>query len=222
MTNKVKPFYIRITDDITPQMVQDAFDKCVDAGAVADECIVNTNRKHSYQDAYDTHFNYFGVDDDNITVLYDNNDNYGIDAQEITLDQLDEWLGLKSKVDWCGNGLPPVGVECEWKGKRGGYWVPCVVVANNDKTVVVQNNGDYKHSEFEIIDLNYQELRKPETPEQKAERERIENGKAIYDLMSSIEMNHDIAGTPNTWAELRDEWQSVYIQLAESVGYRKQ
>lgn len=180
MTNKVKPFYIRITDDMTPQMVQDAFDKCVDAGAVAKESITHTDKKHRYVRDYDMHFNYFGVDDDNITALYDIHENYGDDTQEITLDQLDEWLGLESKTEWDGEGLPPVGVECEWigGGLNHGDWGLVVVRAyNGDCAWIEKLNNNSMHTV-----MNPAHFRKPETPEQKAERELYEAIEDGYNL----------------------------------------
>lgn len=188
MTNKVKPFFIRITDDMTPQIVQDAFDKCADAGAVAEECIAETNRKHSYQDSYDTYFNYFGVDDDNITVLYDNNDNYGIDAQEITLDQLDDWLGLESKAEWNGEGLPPVGVECE-KVFDGKSQIVTPLYYDDHKSGMVmfyyRESGKSVSSDYDWCLVENCTFRKPETPEQKAKRELCEAIQEAYNLAPS-------------------------------------
>lgn len=213
MTNKVKPFYIRITDDMTAQMVQDAFDKCVDAGAVANESIDDTKTRHKYFIAYLPSFDYFGVNEDFETYLNNGRCNYGAKTQEITLDQLDEYLGIDGgspkQVEWKN------GDECKYLNSPVKHYFIGANPLLESHCYIVSDDGYVNY-------VNVGDLSKPETPEQKAERERIENGKAIYDLMSSIEMNHDIAGTPNTWAELRDERQSVYIQLAESVGYRKQ
>ncbi|CAH9017248.1 putative coil containing protein [Vibrio phage 193E37-1] len=64
---------------------------------------------------------------------------------------------------------------------------------------------------------------KPETPEQKLARERIENGKAFYELMSEIEtsvMHPSKHGKPNDWEEMREEWQQVYILQAEKLSYK--
>lgn len=214
MTNKVKPFYIKITDDMTPQMVQDAFDKCVDAGAKSS----NNDETENFRD-----WGYFGVCGRDGTYLSDSHHGY-FDAQEITLGQLDKWLGLELEQEW------KAGDRVTIRNPEGfGTWDEAdkYLGANGTVMAVFTNTNGKKvaavsHDDNVCICWMLSMLSKPETPEQKAERERIENGKAIYDLMSSIEMNHDIAGIPNTWAELRDEWQSVYIQLAESVGYRKQ
>lgn len=206
MTNRVKPFYIRITDDMTPQMVQDAFDKCREFG------VKDTELRDSLDCNY---WVYFGVCGRDGLCYSDWSNSFHGGAQEITLDQLDEWLGLSDAVE-CRNGDSAYVENCthdeiKFIGLSGNNSVAVCECITSDRRVILDK--------FWVSDLLKE---KPETPEQKAERERVENGKAIYDLMSSIEMNHDIAGTPNTWAELRDEWQSVYIQLAKSVGYRKQ
>lgn len=108
------------------------------------------------------------------------------------------------------------GDECVISQKSKSKWlVVGVSPLAKTSTVCVSNTGELKS-------FHTDQLKKPETPQQRKDREQLENGKAIYDLMCSIELNHDIAGTPNTWAELRDEWQSVYIKLAEEVGYKKE
>lgn len=217
MTNKVKPFYIRITDDMTPQMVQDAFDKCVDAGAVAEECIAETDRKHGYQDECDTHYNHFGVDDDNVTVLYDNHENYGIDAKEITLDQLDEWLGLESKVEWDGNGLPPVGVECEVYGALGesSAWNKCKVFAIELGVVFISNGRSWTSRP-----ANEFKFRKPETPEQKAERERLE---AAYDLYCCAQQNKTLElDSFDVFIRDMDMRAQAWLAIVDKTNYRKQ
>lgn len=108
------------------------------------------------------------------------------------------------------------GDECVISQKSKSKWlVVGVSPLAKTSTVCVSNTGELKS-------FHTDQLKKPETPQQRKDRERLENGKAIYDLMCSIELNHDIAGTPNTWGELRDEWQSVYIKLAEEVGHRKE
>lgn len=173
MTNKVKPFFIRITDDMTPQMVQDAFDKCVDAGAVACEGVEFTDKKHKYQDAYDIRFNCFGVDVNSATMLYDNNENYGIDAQEITLDQIDRWLGLEVEKEWKN------GDECMVRGEK------LIYIGESIEADIhcVQELGSclYRNAHISVIE-------KPETPEQKAEREKKE---AIDDIKGTIDFFTD-------------------------------
>lgn len=130
-----------------------------------------------------------------------------IKINDAAKDQLDE--ALDKPIAWNGEGLPPVGVHCEWKGNRGGFWVPCFIIANNGVKVVAQNTGEYRTGEFEILDLTYHEFRKPETQEQRAERERedwIEC--AMNDIRSLSDCNKYVLR--NCLADLYD------------AGYRKQ
>lgn len=183
MTNKVKPFYIRITDDMTPQMVQDAFDKCVDAGAFPLEGASGATRKHKYKNKYSVTFCYFGVTSNNETHFGDRTNNSDYIGQEITLEQLDDWLGLEIEQEWNGEGLPPAGVECELKYKhaKNANWRKCKVFAYSSEhgsaAAVWHLDGEIWH--HHSINTSEYEFRKLETPEQKAERERSE---AAYDL----------------------------------------
>jgi hypothetical protein len=235
MTNKVKPFFIRITDDMTPQMVQDAFDKCVDAGATADECIADTNRKHSYQDSYHENFNYFGVSDYNETYLTDDHCNYGECAQEITLDQLDEWLGLDGEHGWDGEGLPPVGVECEILDINGNDVIGSGTIYHVDANkffVLSESLKNYpEESTINMFDgtINLyvmwvnngdKRFRKPETPEQKAERERLEAAYDLYLTRLSVGENY----LPYTYDEFLNEKMTRlgFLAIVDKTNYRKQ
>lgn len=191
MTNKVKPFYIRITDDMTPQMVQDAFDKCVDVGAAPFDCVIDCDARYRYQSEYELNFVCFGVDFDGETYLSDEHERYGRDAQEITLEQLDEWLGIKNEAEWDG--------EYCLQGQKDWYKYKSTYVASNGDMFAMclvphANNG----KPFEqYLNIDETEFRTIETPEQKAERERLEGikemaqtpkpcGFAIYDICEQL------------------------------------
>lgn len=177
---KVKPFYIRITDNMTLQMVQDAFDKCRKLGVkdteLCDSLVFN-------------HWVYFGVCGSDGLYYSDYHENFHGDAKEITLDQLDEWLGLEVEQEWNGEGLPPVGVECEYFHEPRGLWVKFVPLLITDiessPNKVPAIYGEWYHPsdcmwEPDLIDLfDKPKFRKTETPEQKVERERDENGEAM-------------------------------------------
>lgn len=168
MTNKVRPFYIKITEDMTPQMVQDAFDKCVDAGAIPKERVMGTKTKHSYSKAYSFNFKLFGVNVEKQTLLQDGNYPFGGPDKEITLDQLDEWLGLESKVEWKN------GDECIKDGAKYIYVSKHPLRDSSSICVHLENGLTYS--------LFTSSLSKPETPEQKAERELYEAIEEAYDL----------------------------------------
>ena len=207
MTNKVKPFFIRITDDMTPQMVQDAFDKCVDAGVSANDCIENATMKNCgwRYSGYIHDWKVFGVIESKGTWLGDDPRFMYSNAQEITLDQLDEWLGLEVKQEWNN------GDECVYNGRPN---LKCKFVAihpgNKQCAIIWEGGGDINLSCVSIDCLS-----KPETPEQKAERERLE---AIDSMFTELNLDEE--------RELNeDDRESIYwksCEVAYDAGYRKQ
>lgn len=164
MTNKVKPFFIRITDDITPQMVQDAFDKCNKLGAKSS----NNDEIENFRD-----WGYFGVCGRDGTYFSDSGGGF-YDAQEITLDQLDEWLGLEVEqevVEWKN------GDECVISTKSKSKWfVVGINPLTKTSTICISNEGEFKS-------FHTHQLKKPETPEQKAEREKMEEAEEMIQCL---------------------------------------
>ena len=79
---KFKPFYIKC-EDVSRAQQQKVFDKAVKCGAYVVEST----------DSYSCTFNFFGVNDDTCTFYHDLSESFG-NAVEITLDQVDEHLGL--------------------------------------------------------------------------------------------------------------------------------
>lgn len=90
---------------------------------------------------------------------------------------------MDERVEWDGEGLPPVGEVCELKYKHAtnANWRKCKVFAYSndygDAAAVWHLDGDtwYHHS----INISEYEFRKPETQQQREERERLE---AAFDL----------------------------------------
>ncbi|AZF88600.1 hypothetical protein [Vibrio phage P23] len=192
MTNKVKPFFIRITDDMTPQMVQDAFDKCVDAGVVANDCIEQAKKKNVGWHYFGSikSWKMFGVCERDGTYLSDGENGFEGNPKEITLDQLDEWLGLEVEQEW-KNGDSCIFGSSDMSGVYIAY-------DKYNSGHVIYSCGEY----FYVLDGDFQ---KPETPEQKAERERLE---AIKEM----------AQTPNPCGfAIYDICEQLY-----DAGYRKQ
>lgn len=104
---------------------------------------------------------------------------------------------------------------------------PCVFIGLAGGLPVIKYTKDADSALSGVIDevTAINELKKPETKQQREDRERLENGKAFYELMSEIEisvMNPEANGHPNQWDELIDEWQQVYILQAEKLKYRKE
>ncbi len=131
------------------------------------------------------------------------------------------------KVEWVnGDELPPVG----WCGLTSYTNDDCDNWCEFHEGVVMGVNGDYvwmaHHGKFQRVhhigEIEFKEL---ETKQQREDRERLENGKAFYGLMSEIEisvMDPEDNGYPNQWDELRNEWQQVYILQAEKLNYLKE
>ncbi|CAH9014180.1 putative coil containing protein [Vibrio phage 277E43-1] len=151
-------------------------------------------------------------------------------------DTMDEFLNLKrlpledlkpqtKEVEWV-NGLPPVGAGCEAvfiEHEPKGYG-EFLVLGYHSNYVWLEYIGELSNkSKHYTAEVDSVKFRKPETPEQKLARERIENGKAFYELMSEIEtsvMHPSKHGKPNDWEEMREEWQQVYILQAEKLNYK--
>lgn len=49
----------------------------------------------------------------------------------VTRDQYESALAASQKFEWSGDGLPPVGCECEMQDSKGA-WLPVVIIAKND------------------------------------------------------------------------------------------
>lgn len=206
MTNKVKPFFIRITDDMTPQMVQDAFDKCVDAGVSANDCIENATMKNCgwCYSGYIHDWKVFGVIESKGTWLGDDPRFMYSNAQEITLDQLDEWLGLEVEAEpgWKN------GDECIYQGKPW-HFVSILSDEFHGTAVIFERISE----KLKQVDLS--KLEKPETPEQKAERERLEFIDSMFVELNPRDVKELYDGHRNSSA-----WK--LCAKAYDAGYRKQ
>lgn len=206
MANKVKPFYIRITEDMTPQMVQDAFDKCVDVGVVANDGCKTALSKNRYRSNFDiNNYGVFGVRFDYGTYIEVNSSYFGNDAKEITLDQLDEWLGLSDVVEWKN------GDECMIRGEK------LIYIGESIEADIhcVQELGSciYRNAHISVIE-------KPETPEQKAERERLESAYDLYCLWGNTESIDATLLSMHAFNEL--PLSKKWLAIVDKTGYRKQ
>lgn len=92
----------------------------------------------------------------------------------------EEWAYLHDvkKIEqpqyWNGEGLPPVGVECEFSGVGDDEWKRCIVYGIYDDRYFACAWGESLNENDSFLIESF-EFRKPETPEQKAEREVVEN-----------------------------------------------
>lgn len=47
-------------------------------------------------------------------------------------------IDAASKPEWDGEGLPPVGCECEWQDKNTKLWIPVVIAYSSEWVTVVR------------------------------------------------------------------------------------
>ncbi|CAM0111052.1 hypothetical protein VPH5P1B_0169 [Vibrio phage 5P1b] len=139
-------------------------------------------------------------------------------------DTMDEFLNLKRLTL---EDLKPQTKEVKWvNGDDVEYFHSVFEWTSGGRYICLDSGTDCHIFADKVGNLDYAEsfqIRKPETPEQKLARERIENGKAFYELMSEIEtsiMNPADHSTPNDWEEIREDWQQVYILQAEKLNYK--
>lgn len=120
-----------------------------------------------------------------------------------------------NKVKYTNGGNIEYANTCKFGNFWNGRYV-CFDEFENEH--VIENHDGLWHITGDCI-------RKPETEAEKLQRERTENGKAYYELISSIETEllcPEHHGYPNMWGELRSEWQEVYIRQAEVLGFSKE
>ncbi|WP_417764693.1 hypothetical protein [Shewanella chilikensis] len=235
---KVKPFYIRITDDMTPQMVQDAFDKCVDAGAVAYESIEMTQRKHSYHAEYSINFNYFGIAEEE-TFLAETGEEFGIEAQGITLDRLDEWLGIgQTETPEEKEALDMIDTTSKQVEKPNSGQDVYIAQINtlagveSQRYFIHQYWCDSEHqNQLLKLGILFTDMDKAilktksllgiphETPEQKVERERLE---AAYDLYCEFTNSNSIDSTcMSAFVFGNSPCLLKWLSIVDKTGYRK-
>lgn len=110
---------------------------------------------------------------------------------------------------WNGEGLPPVGTVCEWKGLLGGYWVECEVVAVSKSQIVLKHaeSSTYRPGEFEVFSAEplRLEFRPIRTPEQIAADEREAAIEELRKLLSNVAC---------------DDYHAAVAMI--DAGYRKQ
>lgn len=127
------------------------------------------------------------------------------------------------EVDWNGEGLPPVGekVMCSYTDTDCDGW--CDMHGPSD---VIAYHGDYvwiaHHGKFNRVhELCNVEFEKPETPEQRKEREEL---KAAYDLYSCISKESLCRARTATFEEfnkgMMTSCREEYLAIVRKTGYR--
>lgn len=68
----------------------------------------------------------------------------------VTLEQYEAALAASQKVEWDGNGLPPVGCECEWLDKNTQKWFPVLIKYQSSWVIVIQEIKDGEEDPVEL------------------------------------------------------------------------
>ena len=97
------------------------------------------------------------------------------------------------KVEWNGEGLPPVGAKCEFEYPKGN-WNSGYYHGKTSSGKIKMHILEYEGGRLETLG-GLAKFRKPETPEQKKERDRE---MAVYDICSSLDNHSEEA---RFWAE---------------------
>lgn len=74
---------------------------------------------------------------------------YFRDNECVTREQYEAALA-SSKPEWGGEGLPPVGCECEYKDTNTGEWVPVEIKYSSRQIVVFSGRIRFRESSVEI------------------------------------------------------------------------
>lgn len=128
-------------------------------------------------------------------------------------------------TEWNGEGLPPVGEECEFKKhfESESRFVKCFVVGETkDKEWLVIHcyNGDELH--FAHKTKGVFEFRKPESPEEKERRERLEAAEELHDIAQDAYFSEDGGRDGSaTWDKAPDRVRNMYLAIVDKTNYRK-
>lgn len=110
---------------------------------------------------------------------------------------LNECIGQDAAPVWNGEGLPPVGVECEcsWCGDE---WQPCKILFASNQIVVVKLKESGMDDAYNIGDVTFRPIRS------EADKKREDALDAIYGAIASAERAHNRS----------DEADKVYEAIA--------
>ena len=92
------------------------------------------------------------------------------------------YIPIKAEPEWTGEGLPPVGMDCEWKGITRNGWAKVSVIAHG------KEEGDFvaiAQAENEVVLGASDRFRLIRTPEQIAAEKRDAAIKEMQRLVGS-------------------------------------
>lgn len=111
------------------------------------------------------------------------------------------------------------GEECIYTGQPE---LKCKFVAihpNNSKCAIIWEGGGDINLSCVAIDC----LLKPETPEQKAERERMEAAERLHDIAQDAYFaNEGGSDGSATWDKAPNRVKNMYLAIVDETNYRKQ
>tara|TARA_B100001105_G_scaffold251623_1_gene241699 strand:- start:2415 stop:2837 length:423 start_codon:yes stop_codon:yes gene_type:complete len=127
------------------------------------------------------------------------------------------------QLEWNGEGLPPVGAKCEVRFRtEDDEWTDWfsngkLKAGYDSKLWFSHDFGDCVYPAHDV------EFRKPETQEEKKEREMAENGKALYELVQNLWCSVDskYMAHPYNSPMVDSKTKEMYSMLAVAVEYRK-
>lgn len=120
---------------------------------------------------------------------------------------LNECIGQTPAAEWNGEGLPPVGCECEWQDKNTKQWNPVkVVYASEWVTVIREINKEKGDDLVEIAIENYgDDARLKFRPTRsEAERKRHDAAQALCYAGGGIGKVDESAGIGSCWFDVYD------------------
>ncbi|UIL51572.1 hypothetical protein LZU96_15240 [Pantoea agglomerans] len=122
--------------------------------------------------------------------------------QEVTLEQYESAFSALQQPEWNGEGLPPVGTECEYMVRQAAnqFWQICTVIASGKENLIADVNGE------EVVFFAPQIDFRPRRNE--AERKREEVGVALF---YAINWNHQDG--PVSEARMED-YRKAYDAIA--------
>ncbi|AUR81997.1 hypothetical protein NVP1017O_28 [Vibrio phage 1.017.O._10N.286.55.C11] len=136
----------------------------------------------------------------------------------------EEMSALSGEFEWNGEGLPPVGEVCEYKD--GDNWYEVRVKYLSEWFMVIEALKsqskwiDIKGTElsFEYSRFDSLKFRKPETPQQREGRERLEAAYDLYCIMCGIEgyAKFDLTDFSKTKKD-----SAVWLAIVDKTNYRK-
>src|SRR5690554_4229931 len=120
-----------------------------------------------------------------------------------------EWVAIESPMshqyiprptnqEWDGEGLPPVGVECEVRAQDGEPWYVVEIIAHYQGSAVFVAGDDYPYGVYDGCSHpeNFRPL--------KTQHERQRNGDSVAVPVAALEY-------------LKDQWPGAYAKFYERI-----